>query len=61
MTFNEIAAIIKSANSEKLREIIEAGRVSDINKQNNEKSDNPIVSVWMWGTGVCKSVIRSQR
>lgn len=35
MTFDEVSAIIRSHNSEKLREVIEAGRVGDINMKND--------------------------
>ena len=38
MTFDEVAAIIQSGDSEKLREIIEAGRVCDINMIKDHKS-----------------------
>ena len=34
MTFDEIAAIIESGDSDKLKEVIEAGRVGDINTKN---------------------------
>ena len=43
MTFNEVAAIIQSGDSDKLNEVIEAGRVSDINM----KCDNGMKSFLM--------------
>ena len=57
MTFDEIAAIIKSANSEKLREIIEAGRVSDINKQNNDKNQSLLSLACKCGSLECARVL----
>ena len=34
MTFDEVAAIMQSGNSEKLKEVIESGRVSDVDMKN---------------------------
>ena len=42
MNFDEIAAIIRSGNSDKFREIIEAGKVRDINMQNYVNMTFPI-------------------
>ena len=57
MTFDEIAAIIQSTNSEKLREIIEAGRVRDINKQNNDKNQTLLSLACKCGSLECARVL----
>ena len=36
ITFDEVAAIIQSGNSEKLKELIESGRITDINMNNDD-------------------------
>ena len=57
LTFDEVAAVIQSGDSDKLREVIDEGRVSDINMQQNKHSPSLLMVACRGGSIECARVL----
>ena len=57
LTFDEVETIIKSGDSKKLREVIETGRVSDVNMRNTENLRSLLMFACINGLIKCAKVL----